>query len=91
MRLFARLLSHGVERAAVLEPLNLAVVEGVRKLDIEGLAAVDGMDSQSHRLAGGELGRVDGDLVVGANLLVVGGVAEGQWKHTLLLQVGLVL
>lgn len=32
----------------------------------------------------------EGDLGVGLNLVVVRGVSEGQRKHTLLLQVGLV-
>lgn len=89
--LVARLLSHGVEGAAVLEPLNLALVEGVRERDRERLAAIGGVDGKGDGLAGGELSRGDADLVVGSDLLVVGGVAEGQRKHTLLLQVGLVL
>lgn len=91
MRLVGRLLGHGVERTAVLEPLDLAVVERVRQLDVEGLAAIGGVDGEGDGLASGELSGGDADLVFGANLLVIGGVAEGQGKHTLLLQVGLVL
>ena len=89
MRLLA-LLSHGVEGRAVLEPLDLALVEGVRELDVEGLVTVGRVDDQGDGLANSELGSLDVDLVVGADLLVVGGLREGQGKHTLLLQVGLV-
>ena len=85
------LLGHGVESAAVLEPLNLTLIEGVGQRDIERLAAIRRVDSEGDGLAGGKLGSSDADLVVGANLLVIGGIAEGQRKHTLLLQVGLVL
>jgi hypothetical protein len=84
-------LGHGVERAAVLEPLNLTLVEGVCELDVESLATVGGVDDKSHGLANGELGALEVDLVCGADLVVVGGVGEGKRKHTLLLQVGLVL
>ena len=84
------LLSHGVEGRAVLEPLDLALVEGVRELDVEGLVTVGGVNNQGDGLANSELGSLDVDLVVGADLLVVGGLREGQGKHTLLLQVGLV-
>jgi hypothetical protein len=84
------LLSHGVEGRAVLEPLDLALVEGVRELDVKGLVTVGRVNDQGDGLANSELGSLDVDLVVGADLLVVGGLREGQGKHTLLLQVGLV-
>lgn len=89
MRLLARL-GHSVEGRAVLEPLDLALVEGVGELDVEGLVAIGGVDNEGDGLADGKLSSLDVDLVVGANLLVVGRIGEGQGKHTLLLQVGLV-
>lgn len=85
------LLSHGVESASVLEPLDLTLVEGVRQRDLDRLAAIGGVDGEGNGLAGGKLGSSDANLVVGANLLVIGRITEGQRKHTLLLQVGLVL
>jgi hypothetical protein len=91
MRLLLGRLGHGVESATVLEPLDLALVEGVRQRDVESLAAVGGLDDQGHGLANSKLSDLEVDLVVGANLVVVGGVGEGERKHTLLLQVGLVL
>jgi hypothetical protein len=84
------ILGHGVEGRAVLEPLDLTLVEGVRELDVEGLAVL-GVDPHGHGLANGELGAEKVDLVGGVELVVVGGVGEGKRKHTLLLQVGLVL
>ena len=83
------LLGHGVEGRAVLEPLNLGLVEGVRELDLEVLAVL-GVDLHGDWLANGELSAEDVDLVIGGELVVVGGVGEGEGKHTLLLQVGLV-
>jgi hypothetical protein len=91
VRLLLGCLGHGVERTAVLEPLDLALVEGVCELDVESLAAVGGVDDKSHGLANGELGALEVDLVGGANLVVIGRLGEGERKHTLLLQVGLVL
>lgn len=82
-------LGHGVEGRAVLEPLNLGLVEGVRELDVEVLAVL-GVDTHGDGLANGELSAEDVDLVLRAELVVVGGVREGERKHTLLLQVGLV-
>jgi hypothetical protein len=32
----------------------------------------------------------EGDLVIGSDLVVIGGISEGKWEHTLLLEVGLV-
>jgi hypothetical protein len=91
MRLLLGRLGHGVECATVLEPLDLALVEGVRERDVESLAAIGGVDNKSHGLAHSKLGDLEVDPVVGANLVVVGGVGEDERKHTLLLQVGLVL
>lgn len=56
------LLGHGVQRATVLEPLDLALVEGVRQLDVERLAVL-GLDDQGDLAAGGELGGLDVDLL----------------------------
>jgi hypothetical protein len=91
MRLLLGGLGHGVKSATVLEPLDLALVEGVRELDVERLAAIGGLDNESHGLVDSELSALEVDLVVGADLVVVGRVGEGKRKHTLLLQVGLVL
>ena len=82
--------SHGVEGGSILEPLNLGLVEGVAELDVEG-GTVLGVDTQSDGLANLELSAEEVDLVLGLDLVVVGGVGEGKRKHTLLLQVGLVL
>ena len=73
-----------------MEPLDLAGVEGVGEGDVEGGVAVGGVDTESHRLANLELSAEEVDLVVGLDLVVVLGVGEGEGKHTLLLQVGLV-
>lgn len=85
------MLGHGVKGAAVLEPLELGLVEGVGELDVEGLAAVLGVDAEGHWLADGELGAHEVKHILGLDLVVVGWVGEGKRKHTLLLQVGLVL
>jgi hypothetical protein len=83
-------LGHGVEGRAVVEPLDLAGVEGVGEGDVVGGGAVGGVDAEGHGLADGKLGAEKVDLVAGLDLLVVVRVGEGQGKHTLLLQVGLV-
>jgi len=83
-------LGHGVEGRAVLEPLNLGLVEGVGQRDLERGAAIGGVDNHGEGLANLELGAEKVDLVLRADLVVVGGVSEGQGQHTLLLQVGLV-
>lgn len=58
--------------------------------NVESGATVLGVDTESDGLANGELSAEEVDLVLGSDLLVVGGVNEGERKHTLLLQVGLV-
>ena len=90
MHLLLSVLGHGVESAAVLEPFDLALVESVGKRDLELLAAIGGVDRHGQRLARGELSGGQVDTVVRADLVVVGRVGEGEGKHTLLLQVGLV-
>jgi hypothetical protein len=84
------LLSHGVKGGAVVEPLNLTGVEGVRERNVEGGVTVGGVNTEGHGLANLELSAEKVDLVAGLDLLVVLGVGEGKGKHTLLLQVGLV-
>lgn len=49
------------------------------------------MHSQRDRFTDGELGAEEIDLVVWIDFIVVGWVAEGEWKHALFLQVCLVL
>jgi len=84
------LLGHGVECGTVLEPLELGLVESVRELDLECLAVL-GVDLHGHWLANGDFTANEVDLVLWVDLLVVGWVGEGQRKHTLLLEVGLML
>lgn len=83
-------LSHGVQGRSVTEPLELGLVEGVNQLDVESRAAILGVDTESDGLADGDLSAEQVNTVLGVDLLIVGGVSEGQRKHTLLLQVGLV-
>ena len=83
------LAGHGVQGRAVTEPLELGLVEGVAQRDVVGLAIL-GVDTEGHGLANGDLGGEQVNLVLGLDLVVVGGVGEGQRQHTLLLQVGLV-
>ena len=59
------------------------------ELDVEGLAIL-GVDTESHGLADLKLGAEQVNLVIGLDLVIVGRLSEGQRKHTLLLQVGLV-
>lgn len=54
-------LSHGVQSTAVLEPLDLASVEGVGQLDLEGLAVL-GLDDHRKGLANRKLGALQVDL-----------------------------
>ena len=55
-------LGHGVQSAAVLEPLNLGLVVRVLELDLEGLAVL-GVDDHGDGLANGQLGGEDVDLL----------------------------
>lgn len=83
------MLGHGVQGRTVLEPLNLALVEGVVKLDIERLAIL-GVDTESDGLTDSELSAHNVNLGIRGDAVIVSGVSEGERKHTLLLQVGLV-
>lgn len=60
------------------------------ELDVVGLAIL-GVDTEGHGLADLNLSAQQVNDVTGLDLVVVGGVGEGKRKHTLLLQVGLVL
>lgn len=73
-----------------MEPLDLGFVEGVGELDVVGLTVL-GVDTESDRLADLEFSAQQVDSVGRLDLVVVGGIGEGQRKHTLLLQVGFVL
>ena len=88
--LLGRLASHGVKSGSIVEPLELGLVEGVAQRNVVG-STVLGVDTESHRLADSHLSAEEIDSVGGLDLVVVGGVREGQRKHTLLLQVGFVL
>jgi hypothetical protein len=55
IHLLLRLGGHGVEGATVLEPLDLALVEGVRKLDLEILATVGGVNNLRSTLSLGPI------------------------------------
>lgn len=88
--LLGRLASHGVKSGSIVEPLELGLVEGVAQRNVVG-STVLGVDTESHRLADSHLSAEEIDSVGGLDLVVVGGVREGQRKHTLLLQVGFML
>lgn len=64
---------------------------GMENWNTHVLGTVRVLSNQSEVLARGEaLETQDVDFVIRADLVIVGGVSEGQGKHTLLLQVGLV-
>ena len=88
--LLGRLASHGVKSGSIVEPLELGLVEGVAQRNVVG-STVLGVDTESHRLSDSHLSAEEIDSVGGLDLVVVGGVREGQRKHTLLLQVGFML
>lgn len=82
--------TYQVKRRTSLEPLNLSLIERVRKGDLLR-SPVLMLDSERQVLAGGErLEAEDRHLIVRLNPVVVLGVGERQRKHTLLLQVRLV-
>lgn len=88
----------------MLEPVDLEVVEGMVQWEgVGGTVVVSDsagnlnkdllgfLRLKSYLAEGSELGDAgEGDLVVGSDLVVVSGVSEGKWEHTLLLEVGLV-
>jgi len=67
----------------------LSLVEGVRKLDFIWLAVL-GVNDHGKWLADSEFGNLEVNLVFWVDLIIVGWVRKGQWKHALLLQVGFV-
>jgi hypothetical protein len=81
MHLLLSVLGHGVKSATVLEPLDLALVEGVRKLDLERVASVRRMNRHREWLTRSKLGRSQINAIVRANLVIIGGVREGEGKH----------
>lgn len=83
-------LRHCVQSTPILEPFQLGLVESMRQLRLPCFPVL-GVDSQRDRFAHRELGAEEIDLVVWIDFVVVGWVAEGEWKHALLLQVCLVL
>ena len=85
-----RVLGHSVKSAAILEPFNLPLVKSVCKLSLPR-SSVLGVHLQRHWLANGELGAHEVNFVVRIDLIVIGRVGESERKHSLLLQVGLVL
>lgn len=91
LRLFASVgLCHLVQSRTFLEPFHLALVEGVGKLDVNGLAILL-VHLEGDWLANGKLGAHQVNLVLRVDLVIVCRFGEGKRKHTLLLQVGLVL
>ena len=54
-------LGHGIQRASVLEPLNLRGVEGMRKLDFKGRSIL-GMDPHRQRFSNSQLSAQNVDL-----------------------------
>ena len=79
-----------VESRACLEPLDLALVEGVSKGKFL-LGSVSVLQDQGEVFARSErLQAQDIDFVTGLNLVVVLRVGECESEHSLLLQVGLV-
>jgi len=87
---FLHLALHVVKSGTILEPVDLEVVEGMVKG--EGVGGTVVVSHSAGNLAeGSELGDAgESDLVIGADLVVVSGVSEGKWEHTLLLEVSLV-
>ena len=63
------LLGHCVKGAAVLEPLDLGFVEGVVKLDLEGITVL-GVHFQCHGLANSELSAEKVNLVENISILL---------------------
>jgi hypothetical protein len=101
---FLHLALHVVESGTMLEPVDLEVVEGMVQWEgVGGTVVVSDsagnlnkgllgfLRLKSYLAEGSELGDAgESDLVVGSDLVVVSGVSEGKWEHTLLLEVGLV-
>ena len=84
------LLGHGVQRATILKPLNLSLVESLREFALPGFTIL-GVNSHGQWLAHCQLGAHDVDFVVRIDLIVICRVRESQREHALLLQVGFML
>ena len=83
-------LGHAVQRTPVLEPLNLTLVESMGELAVPGVAVLR-VDSHCDWLTHSQFCAQNVDLVIGVDLVVVGGIRECQGQHTLLLEVRFVL
>lgn len=58
------MLGHGVQGTSVLEPLDLGLVEGVQKLDLEGFSIL-GVNDHREGLANGKFCAEDVNLIIG--------------------------
>ena len=70
-------LCHGVQSTSVLEPLNLSLVESMGELAFPGVA-VFGVYPHCDGFAYSQFCAQNVDLVVGVDLVVVGGIRESQ-------------
>jgi len=69
------MLSHGVQCATVLEPLNLGLVESVGEFGVP-CRPVLRVYPQCHRLTNGKFGAHQVNLVIWIDLIVVGRLNE---------------
>lgn len=83
-------LRHHVKSTTVLEPTDLTLVEGMHKFDIKRRTIL-GMNFKSHRLSDRKFCTHQVKPISGVNLIIIGRIVEGQGKHSLLLEIGLVL
>lgn len=84
------MLCHRVQRAPILEPFNLGLIEGMGKRSIPSLSVLR-VDSQSYWFTDRNLRAQEIDPVIGVYFVVVGGFNEGEGKHALFLQIRFVL
>lgn len=87
---FRILSGHRVQCTPIFEPFNLCLVECMRKLRVP-CRPVLRVYSQRHGLPDLQLSTHKIQLVVRIDLVVVGRINKSQRKHTLFLEVGLVL
>ena len=84
------MLRHRIQRAPIPEPLNLRIIIRMCQLRLPRLAILR-MHSQGDRFADGKFSRHDVEVVVGVDLVVVGGVGESEREHALFFEVGFML
>lgn len=82
--------SHRVQCTPVLEPRELALVEGMIQFRVPG-RTIFRMYSQGQGLTDRQLGTHDIYLVIWIDFVVVRRVIESQWQQALFLKVGFVL